>query len=322
MVASFLTGDVGDEAFFMLLGPSGTGKGTFVSTLEALLGPDYAFALPVEYFLQTRNPPIPIDVHAARGKRLVTVSENEKNARFNVAKVKQWTGGDGMSGKGMRENLSNYLPTHKLLLQTNHEPSFGDQTLARRLKNIGFLCQLPEARRDPQLKKYLRENELPGILNWALGPLRGEELNEGELVGLRDWLKNRLNTPEAVKLATRDLLAAQDELREFFEDRCELGVAYELERDAGYKAYRAWCDENRERHPLGKKAFIASMREQSGIQEKVSGSRGWRGWAGIRLVDGVSTGGQCEMCPRTATAEGRCAEHPRGGKAIDDGLFE
>lgn len=313
----FLTGDVGDEAFFMLLGPSGTGKGTFVSTIEALLGTDYAFPLSVEWFQKTNNQPIPIEAHAARGMRLMTVSENEKNAQFNTAKIKQWTGGDAMTGRGMRENLSTYMPTHKLLLQTNHSPKF-DSTIARRLKNIGFLSVVPEADRKYGLKKYLRENELSGILNWALGALPGEERmpsdGDGPLLrGLADWRVNRLNTPEEVTIATTALLEAQDDFKEFA-DTLIVDASKELSRDEGYLAYRRWCERALVRRPLGRNAFFATMRE-AGFREKsltVAGKRP-RGWAGITMSDAPATSaaasGFCQRCPRRAIANGRCADH-------------
>jgi len=321
----FLTGDVSDAAFFMLFGSGANGKGTFVSTLEALLGPDYAFAIPVEYFLTTRNPPIPIDVHAARGKRLVVVGENEYGAQLNVGKIKLWTsGGDTMSGKGMRENLSQYLPTHKLLLQTNHEPRFNDNThsFARRLKKIPFLVTIADDKQKLGLKKHLRENELAGILNWAIGALKDEELKEGQLVGLADWRENRLATPEKVKLATKEMLESQDELRLFFEEACERDATFEMSRDEGYIGYRNWCDQNRVRRPLGKRSFISAMREQPDIQEAVSGHRHWRGWQGIRIGRSApSSSGLCELCPRKAISDGRCADHPRGASSDGGDLF-
>jgi hypothetical protein len=135
-----------------------------------------------------------------------------------------------------------------------------------------------------------------------------------------------LNTPESVKLATLTLLESQDELRPFFEEACELGAALELERSEGYIGYRNWCDQNRVRRPLGKNSFIAAMREQSEIEEAVSGSRKWRGWKGIRLSGGSSAvgapkaGGLCELCPRRVLSDGRCAEHPRSGGPQLEGM--
>lgn len=324
-VGLFLTGDVRERAFFMLFGSGRNGKGTFVSTIEALLGPDYAFAIPVENFLSTRNPQHPVDVHAARGKRLIVVGENASGAELNVGKIKLWTsGGDTMSGRGMRENLSQYLPTHKLLLQTNHEPRFKDRTLsfADRLKKIPFLVTISETAQKHGLKDYLRGKELPGILNWALGPLPGEDR---EVAGLSDWRVNRLNTPKKVGQATREMLDSQDELRLFFEETCELDTTFEMSRDEGYLGYRQWCDFNRVRRPLGKRQFITTMREQTGVQEAVSGSQRWRGWKGIRIasnstVSSMSTTGLCEVCPRHAITGGRCVEHPRADCPTLEGL--
>jgi putative DNA primase/helicase len=328
ITALFLTGDVQERAFFLLYGSGRNGKGTYVSTIESLLGPDYSFAIPVEYFLRTRNPRMEIDVHAARGKRLIVIGETESGADLNAAKIKHWSsGGDTMTGKALFEHLSNYQPTHKLLLQTNHEPRFNDRSegFADRLKKIPFTVKIDDSAMKLGLKDHLRENELPGILNWALGALAGEERECGYVAGLEDWRTNRLNTPESVKKATREMLDSQDELRLWFEEGgVELGAGFELSRDEGYLSYRNWCDSNRVRRPLGKNQFIAAMREQPDVKESVSGSRKWRGWSGLRM--GSSSGEtaarrSCNKCALPAVADGRCEKHALGYESRQEDLL-
>jgi putative DNA primase/helicase len=321
----FLTGDVTDSAFFVTYGGGQNSKGTYVSTLTAMLGFDYSTFLPVGYFLSSKmqDAQLPIEVHEAKGKRLVVVSENEKNAKFNVAKIKLWTGGgDIVTGKGMRENLSQNVPTFKLLLQTNNYPQFNDNSKAfkRRLRVVPFLVEVPDEKVDRKLKDYLREHELSGVLNFALA-------------GLAEWRKSGgLFAPDKVKKASSDLLATQDVLAEFVADCVETtdNANDGVQRPDMHSAYERWCASNHEK-PMSSRALIGAMRGVEGFGAREHTVHSWRGWLGVKLKSDSSatetrtTGSKfCQLCAQYANEDGRCERHPRNAddNSEGDGLFE
>lgn len=310
----WLTGDVSESAFFVFYGSGQNGKGTFISTLTALLGFDYTVFLPVQYFLSSKfqDSAMPIDVHAAKGKRLVVVSENERNARFNTAKIKLWTGGgDVVTGKGMRENLSQNLPTFKLVLQTNNYPQFNDNSKAfkRRLRVLPFRVQIPDDMVDPKLKDYLRDNELPGILNLALNGL-------AEWRALMEETHDGLSAPDVVKKASSDMLAMQDVLAEFVQDYVVLteNLLDRAKRSELYEAYERSCAANHDK-PMTSRSFIAAMRDQEGFVQRELTSGSWRGWHGMKIAnqehEAASTPESrrsCKQCPRYAVAGSELCE--------------
>lgn len=279
-----LTGDVTDEAFFFFVGAGANGKSTFLSTLQELLGDDLATSLPVEYFLSSKNDKIPIHVHAAKGKRLVVVSENEKGAKFNAATLKMWTG-DKRSGKGMRENLDSKIkPTDKIVFQTNNMPSFNDSSggFRRRMKLTPFKVVIPEAEMDRKLKEKLREpRQLSGFLNWCLE-------------GFAQWRLRGLDTPDTVMQASAELLAMQDVIKTFVIEclhsaHCPAACLHELpaaqfegEKKTVYETFKRWCEDNGEGRPMSNRKFVPALKELGFLEGH---SNGRLFWIGCKLKD-------------------------------------
>ena len=105
-----------------------------------------------------------------------------------------------------------------------------DDGIWRRLVFIPFLVQIPDSKKDLNLKdKLLRE--APGILNWAV---------DGALMWQQEGLKNDI--PEIVKSSNKSYRKEMDVIGNFLEDCCDLG---ENERD-NFKdistAFIAWED--------------------------------------------------------------------------------
>jgi putative DNA primase/helicase len=98
-------------------------------------------------------------------------------------------------------------------------------------------------RENPALTRELLE-EAPGIFNWALEGL--------------DRLRQRgyFVTPSAAREAQRHLEDLASPVGAFVRDRCAVGPAFEIDKDALWGAWKAWClDEGRDRP--GTKAVFA-----------------------------------------------------------------
>jgi putative DNA primase/helicase len=77
-----LTGDISEQSLFFIWGPGGNGKGTFIHTIESILG-DYAEDAAMDSFTAHRSSQHPTDLASLRGARLVTASETESGAAWN-----------------------------------------------------------------------------------------------------------------------------------------------------------------------------------------------------------------------------------------------
>lgn len=93
------TADVREQVIFLLFGSGANGKSTFIDTIAFVLG-DYAYACPFSTVEARSRSDIGADVAALAGRRFVTSSETNANARFNEARLKALSGGDRMNARG------------------------------------------------------------------------------------------------------------------------------------------------------------------------------------------------------------------------------
>ncbi len=266
MVGYALTGDISEQALFILFGSGSNGKSTFIETIAALLG-DYAVNTPVETLLVKRSEGIPNDIARLKGGRLVYAVEAEQNRRLAESLVKQLTGGDSVTARFLHAEFFSFNPEFKIFLATNHRPIIrgADHAIWRRIHLIPFSIKIPEADQDKYLKEKLKK-ELPGILNWAL---------EGYAV----WQQNGLCYPEKVQNATKEYKSKMDILADFLSDCCEINVSDETKSSAIYARYRQWAEDNGEK-VMSQKKFSMLLEERDFQKERNMTAVFW---IGIRL---------------------------------------
>lgn len=231
-----LTGNTGEECLFILYGVGRNGKGTFAETLLHLLG-SYGKTAQVDSLMlksaagNSANP----DIARLKGARFVNAAEPQKNAKLNESLVKQLTGGDTVTARFLYGREFEYRPEFKLWINTNYKPqiSGNDDGIWSRVRLLPFTVYIPPEKRDLNLKAYLREKELDGILAWAV---------EGCML----WQKEGLGTPEPVNAATEDYRFEMDVLQKFLNDCTKPETNGSVAAYTLYKAYYDWCSANGE----------------------------------------------------------------------------
>ncbi len=227
-----LTGSTAEQCAFFLYGSGQNGKSTFLDVLTEILG-DYAVNIQPETIMvkQAQSGPTS-DIARLKGARLVTTVEPREGARLNEGLLKQLTGGDKVTAAAKYENEFEFLPEFKLWMGTNHKPYIRgtDVGIWRRIHLIPFTVQIPEEKRDKQLRYKLRQ-ELPGILAWAV---------DGCLL----WQREGLRPPASVLAASKEYKTEMDVLSTFLEECCEDGG--EVSAGDLYKAYSTWAKEGNE----------------------------------------------------------------------------
>ncbi|GAI85872.1 unnamed protein product, partial [marine sediment metagenome] len=87
-----LTGDIGEQCWFILYGIGANGKTTFINVVLEIFG-DYAINTPFETFLSKgRFGNIPNDLARMKGARFVSASEAGENRKFNESLLKDMVG--------------------------------------------------------------------------------------------------------------------------------------------------------------------------------------------------------------------------------------
>lgn len=257
-----LVGKVIEHILPMAIGVGCNGKSVFCETIRSLLG-DYAMAAPQGLLMVKRNQAHSTEVADLSRKRLVTLSETNDGSRLDEGLVKSLTGGDAIRARRMREDNWEFVPTHTLILSTNHRPVVKGQDVGiwRRIRLIPFNAQIAAERQDPHLTEKLRA-EWPAILLWMVA-------------GCLDWQQNGLCEPDEVKLATNEYKAEQDILGSFITDCCLIGPSYRVKCSTLYEVYRKWCLDSGETIQSNRK-FKAGMVERE-FECKKSGTNWFLG---------------------------------------------
>lgn len=234
-----LTGDTSEQVLFLLHGTGANGKSTFLETLRALAGEEYALQIRPEALMIRNGETVPNDIARLKGARLVSARETEEGKRMAEALVKELTGGDTITARFLRQEYFDFRPEFKLFLAANHKPVIRgtDYAVWRRIKLIPFTVTIPPEEQDKALGRKLLA-ELPGILAWAVR-------------GCLAWQRDGLKVPPAVEAATTAYKLESDTLAAFLAECTTQDPQGETQASLLYAAYKTWCDDNSEKPMTG-----------------------------------------------------------------------
>jgi putative DNA primase/helicase len=267
-----LLGKVTEHVLAILTGTGANGKGTFYKALMFALG-DYASGADPDLFMhrQGAHPTGEMDL---LGRRLVVVSETDKDRRLAESTMKRLTGGDPITARHMRKDFVTFEPSHTPLLITNHLPkvSGDDPAIWRRIRVIPFDVEIPEGDRDPRLEEHLRA-EADAVLAWAVA-------------GWVDYHdRGGLDEPRSVLVATDNYRAASDAVARFIEERCVTTPALKATTGQLFDAWEKWrAIDGAE--PMSMKAFgQAVTRLGFPAPESATNGKKWRTGIGLQVVE-------------------------------------
>lgn len=271
VVGYTLTGSTDEQSVFFLIGDGCNGKSTFLNVLKAVLG-DYAVQANPDTFMASRYSSAGgtrSDLIRLAGARMTVASEGEEGQRLAESLIKQVTGGEEISVRGLyQKNQIEYTPRFKLFFCSNHKPMISgtDFGIWRRIRVIPFSVCIPEEERDPGMMKKLCA-ESSGILNWAY-----DGCTRWQIEGLND-------IPASVQRAVEDYQGENDVIGRFLAERCERGGR--VGSSDLYQAYGAWSQENGEDRK-GQAQFSQYLTRRG--YEKVRNRHGFH-WSGIHTLD-------------------------------------
>lgn len=238
-----LTGSIREQALFFAYGTGGNGKGTFLNTIQAIMG-DYASVADPETFTATPAPRHLTELARLQGARLVVAQETEEGKQLAEARVKAITGGDPITANFMRRDPFTFTPQFKLFISGNHKPALRnvDAAIRRRFNMVPFDVRITNP--DPHLIDKLRE-EWPGILQWMVD-------------GCLAWQAESLNPPAAVQGATLEYFEAEDSQAMWLAECCNIGDHRQERTGVLFKSWDKWARGAGE-HPGSQKRFTQSL---------------------------------------------------------------
>ena len=260
-----LTGLNNQDVAFIIYGPPGSGKNTFIETIyEALGKSEYAWALDSNILALGDRMNSTDEYHMAKliGRRMIWVDELPENERIKENQVKKLTGSGTLQGRNPGEQPIQFTSHGKLWISTNHRPIITDDAMWRRIRPIP-LTNKPE-KPDPSLKEYLADPEgaLPAVLAWAV---------EGAVKYLSSSATDPLGWCSAVKEAHDIYKKNEDRIGAFLEEETRPDENGNLPVSTLYRIYKNWSDSRSEK-PLTQIAFQRKLSDR-GVEIIGSGNR-------------------------------------------------
>ena len=231
VVGMAAVGKVYQEHLIIAYGDGANGKSTFWNTIARVLG-SYSGKISAEALAIGNKRNVKPEMAELKGKRLIIASEMEEGMRLNTATVKQLCSTDPIRAEKKFERPFDFIPTHTLVLYTNHLPRVGanDEGIWRRLVVIPFQAKITGK---SDIKNYaddLFENAGPSIMSWII---------EGARSAISKEFKWEL--PSIVEEAISEYRNQNDWFAQFVEDCCEVGDDFEEKSGAFYDEYRFYC---------------------------------------------------------------------------------
>lgn len=224
-------GKVYVEALIIAYGEGSNGKSTFWNVIARVLG-TYSGTISADILTVGCKRNVKPELAEAKGKRLLIAAEMEEGVRLNTSNVKQLCSTDKISAEKKYKDPFAYVPSHTLVLYTNHLPRVGaiDNGTWRRLIVIPFGAKIKGKSDIKNYADYLFDNAGGAILKWIL---------EGAKAIIADDYKFVL--PQKVKDAIDSYKENNDWLGSFLSECCELDKAYSEKSGQLYSEYRAYC---------------------------------------------------------------------------------
>ncbi|CDI01519.1 putative Phage/plasmid primase, P4 family [Candidatus Competibacter denitrificans Run_A_D11] len=269
-LAALLTGRADLQRFLHLLGPGGTGKGTFIRLAEALVGQQNATITDLRN-LETNR----FETAALHGKRLVAITDSGKYGG-SIDVLKSLTGQDPLRlERKHQQQGATFIFEGLVLIASNEALQFTDYTgaIERRRMTVDFTRRVTDAQRaawDAQGgETAVLHREIPGVVNWALALCRSEvtriitnqpiqvlranreAMESGNPVA--DWvIQCTVPAPEqALLLGAAFEVTLAERTSEF---TSETRKVFEDAEVMAYPNYRAWCTRHH-RSPVATRRF-------------------------------------------------------------------
>ena len=224
-------GNVYVEALVIAYGEGSNGKSTFWNTIARVLG-TYSGTISADALTVGCKRNVKPEMAELKGKRLVIAAELEEGMRLNTSIVKQLCSTDEVSAEKKYKDPFKYVPTHTLVLYTNHLPRVGanDDGIWRRLIVIPFNAKITGSSDRKNYSDYLYENAGGAVLSWII---------DGAAKAINN--KYKLKTPKEVEAAINKYRENNDWFSAFVEECCEVDVTYTQKSGEFYQEYRSYC---------------------------------------------------------------------------------
>lgn len=255
-------GKVFMEQIVIAYGYGANGKSTFWNTLSRILG-GYSGKLSSEVLTVRSRTNIKNEMAELKGKRLVIAAELTGGTRLDTAAIKKLCSTDEIYAEKKYKDPFSFVPSHTLVLYTNHLPKINDcdDGTWRRIIVVPFNAKITGNTDIRNYADYLYENAGPAILAWMI---------EGAYQVIQKNFK--IEQPKAVRDAIAKYHDESDWLKNFIAESLDVGEEYTSSSGSIFQAYRSYCDRTGE-FARNSVAFYNALDQAGFERERVKGKR-------------------------------------------------
>ena len=252
-LAKCLSGDNRDEGFYMWTGTGGNGKSKLIDLVSMCMG-QYACNMPISLLTQKRKASgaASPEMAVTLGKRLCVMQEPDVNETLNVGQMKEITGNDKISARGLYKEPFEFTPQFKLICMCNDLPNIpsNDDGTWRRLEVVDFIARFVDDKKDvnQKLHRHLKDKSIKAKIPMWVIPFFAILLPHW-----RDYDKNGIDIPDEVKAKTNEYRNNNDLVGQWIDNNCEEaeniisqdGITEQApsEFDTLYDDFKEWCQE-------------------------------------------------------------------------------
>ncbi|MGI6152971.1 MAG: phage/plasmid primase, P4 family [Christensenellaceae bacterium] len=263
-------GKVYEEALVIAHSDGRTGKSTLFNSVGTVLG-DYAGTMAADVLTQNhRNKGA--ELASLKGKRCIIAAELEEGARLSTSMLKQLVSTDKIRGERKYRDPEDFVPSHTVILYTNHLPEIGstDEGTWRRIIPVHLDSKIDQNKEIKNYADVLVSEAGEAILSWII---------EGSKRFIRNG--NKIIKPHNIEQAIEKYKSQSDWMEDFLRERAV--VSRNVQKMAGelYQGYREFAEKTGA--PVrSAKAFKEELTKRNFKCKRTN--KGWV-WEGISLKD-------------------------------------
>ena len=224
------------ESIIISYGEGRNGKSTFWNTVSRVMG-TYSGQMSADTLTVGVKRNVKPEMAELKGKRLVIAAELEEGMRLNTSMIKQLCSTDEIFAEKKYQPPFKFIPSHTLVLYTNHLPKVGasDAGTWRRLIVIPFHAKIEGSSDIKNYTDYLVQHAGEAVMRWIIEGARKVIAAE-----------YRLEIPACVRAAVKAYRDSNDWLSFFLDECCEVNPDYREKSGSVYQEYRDFCMRNGE----------------------------------------------------------------------------
>ena len=224
------------ESIIISYGEGRNGKSTFWNTVSRVMG-TYSGQMSADTLTVGVKRNVKPEMAELKGKRLVIAAELEEGMRLNTSMIKQLCSTDEIFAEKKYQPPFKFIPSHTLVLYTNHLPKVGasDAGTWRRLIVIPFHAKIEGSSDIKNYTDYLVQHAGEAVMRWIIEGARKVIAAEYQL-----------EIPACVRAAVKAYRDSNDWLSFFLDECCEVNPDYREKSGSVYQEYRDFCMRNGE----------------------------------------------------------------------------